>query len=582
MADPPTLRTKFRQTLRDETLTLSIIAIVLGLVVGWAITGFREAIDLVQWLAFGSTDERLASVVRDLPWWQVLLAPAAAGLAVGVFFRFIATGCKCAGPAQVIEASAVAGGRLPFWKGMAATIASTISIGGGASVGREGPAVLLGATLSAWLAEKLDFQRRRSRVLLGCGAAAAVAASFNAPLAGALFAHELILGHYALRAFAPVVMSSIAATLVSREVYGDYAAFIVPTVDTIHWVEFPAFALTGIACGIVATLMVVLIFRVQDSAQKVPLPVWIKPALAGLMVGAIALVFPEVLGVGYEVTDNALQGSLELSLILMILVAKLIATGISLGGGFGGGVFSPSLTLGALAGAAAGSLATMLSPELSSGAAAYALVGMGAVSAAVLGAPISTTLIIFELTSNYTLTVAVMVAVVLAVVISQNLTGRKSFFLWQLERAGLVLDGGHDVSVLRSLKVAEVHKPDPPKCGPNAPLADIESKLSRSLAGTVLVVEGSDLLGTISHHQLTNLDDDGREVLAKDVMRQATALSASDTLELALQQFEETGEETLPAADGQGGFGYVQSQDVLRAYNAAMMDIQAEERGRGD
>ena len=579
----PSLRSKFRQTLRDETLTLSVIAIVLGLVVGWAIVGFREAIDLVQWLAFGSTDERLASVARNLPWWQVLLAPAVAGLAVGLFFRFLAKGCGTAGPAQVIEASATVGGRMPFWKGMAATVASTISIGGGASVGREGPAVLLGATLSAWLAERLDFQRRRSRVLLGCGAAAAVAASFNAPLAGALFAHELILGHYALRAFAPVVMSSIAATLVSREVYGDYAAFIVPAVETIHWIEFPAFALTGVVCGIVATLMVVMIFRIQDSHKSVPVPLWLKPAIAGLFVGGIALVFPEVLGVGYEVTDNALQGSIELHLILLILVAKLVATAISLGGGFGGGVFSPSLTLGALAGAAAGSIATWISPELSSGAAAYALVGMGAVSAAVLGAPISTTLIIFELTSNYTLTVAVMVAVVLAVVISQNLTGRKSFFLWQLERAGLVLDGGHDVSALQRLTVKDVLKTEPVLVTPESPVLDVELKLARSMAGSVFVVQDGQFLGSISHQQVVSVPEaEVADQTAQDIARQLTPLSETDTLDHVKGRFEETGEETLPVALAEGGFGYVLSHDVLRAYTAAMTEIQSEERGRGD
>jgi len=238
------------------------------------------------------------------------------------------------------------------------------------------------------------------RILVGCGVAAAVAASFNAPIAGALFAHEIIIGHYALSAFAPVVMASVAATTVSRGMYGAYPAFTIPAFEEIVWIEFPAFALTGIACGLAAVALMYGIRFIRDWGVALKIPMVVRPMLAGLVVGLIATQFPDVLGVGYEQTDRALNNVYSINVILILIGLKLLATAVCLGWGFGGGVFSPSLALGALVGAAVGFATATVSPELSSGPAAYALVGMGATAAAVLGAPISTTLIIFELTGD--------------------------------------------------------------------------------------------------------------------------------------------------------------------------------------
>ena len=240
---------------RHDNLILAVLAVVIGLAVGWAIIGFRTLIDLVQSVFFGSGGETLATIAAALPSWQIILAPCTGGLLVGLFYRFIMPGGRPNGVAQVIEASALKLGRLPIWPGVAATLGSALSIGSGASVGREGPAVLLGATLSSWLGQRLDLGRPALRILLGCGGAAAVAASFNAPIAGALLAHEVIVGHYALNAFAPVVLSSIAATMVSRAIYGDFPAFVIPPIDAIAWIELPAFAMTGVACGIAAVIL---------------------------------------------------------------------------------------------------------------------------------------------------------------------------------------------------------------------------------------------------------------------------------------------------------------------------------------
>ena len=242
----------------------------------------------------------------------------------------------------------------------------------------------------------------QGRTLLGCGVAAAVAASFNAPIAGVFFALEVVLGHYALRAFAPIVMASVVGTLVTRAHYGNFPAFIIPEYAIVSFWEFPAFILLGAVCALAAIIFTRSVFFVEDRMVKhVPLPRWSHPVVGGLLVGVIAIQFPHVLGVGYEATDAALREQLSLSLMLALIVFKTAATAISLGSGFGGGVFTPSLFIGAMTGSAFGIVASMAFPELAASHGLYAIVGMGAVAGAVLGAPISTFLIVFELVADY-------------------------------------------------------------------------------------------------------------------------------------------------------------------------------------
>lgn len=425
---------------------------------------------------------------------------------------------------------------MPVGPGFMAVVGSALSLGAGASVGREGPAVTLGAVISAWLAERLQFDRSLSRVLLGCGAAAAVAASFNAPIAGMLFAHEVIVGHYAMRALAPVVIASVTGTMVSRGWFGDFPAFMIPTFHQVNVWEFPAFAGLGILCGLVALVFMHGIVWGEKAADLSRLPRWARPAGAGLMLGVLALWYPEVLGVGYEVTNNALSGTLPLVFLATCAVAKIIATAASLGFGFGGGVFSPSLTIGALVGGAFGVVANSAFPELSSGSGAYAVVGMGAVSSAVLGAPISTVLIIFELTSDYGLTIAVMVAVVIANVVTAQLGGITSWFHWSLERRGLRI-GGNDVRLLQTLRVRDVVNPDCLVVHPDTHLKTLREYLLRTPYAKLFVVEEKNgrFIGTITLADLSNAAFDpalDHLINASDVCRRdIPVLEADDSLE---------------------------------------------------
>lgn len=566
--------------LRHDNLILAVLAVVIGTMVGWAVAGFRTIISAIQSIGYGSSSEHLATIASALPAWQIIAVPCVGGLIVGLFYRFVLPGGRGVGVPHVIESSALKSGRMSLWPGLASTIGSAASIGVGASVGREGPAVVLGATLSSWLGQQLNFGRSAMRILLGCGGAAAVAASFNVPIAGALFAHEVIVGHYALNAFAPVVLSSIAATMVSRSIYGDFPAFTIPAFESIEWIEFPAFALTGVACGLVAVLLMRGIALAKKSGDRLSIPAWIRPGLAGLAVGLIALELPEILGVGYEQTDQALRNAYPITMVMMLIGAKLVATSLCLGWGFGGGIFSPSLALGALVGVAVGTVATMIGQDLSSGPAAYALVGMGSLAAAILGAPISTTLIIFEMTGDYTLTIAVMLGVVVATLVSSQLSGFQSIFLSQLNDAGVVLDGGQDVSGLKGTSVSDLLAPSVATCTASATQDDVRALLLDRNIGEVYVIDDDGLFaGVVAGSDLSESNGNGTATIADLVHSSASVVVASDTVENAVRAILAAGTNRLPvvrSTDDQFLMGTVAAVDLLRAVNMALLNADAE------
>ncbi|HET8728522.1 MAG TPA: chloride channel protein [Alphaproteobacteria bacterium] len=435
----PRLLIRIRRFFRNDQLVLAGLALVIGTTAGAGAIAFRWLIGAVQFVFYGFSAETVVTLAADLPWWQILFAPAVGGLAIGLVLRFLVPGGRPLGVPHVMEVHALRDGRMSVRSGLAAAVASAASLGVGASVGREGPVVHLGATIGSGLARVMRLPSNLSRTLLGCGVAAAVAASFNAPIAGVFFALEVVVGQYALTIFAPIVLAGVSGTVLSRLYYGDFPAFILPARFEIQsFLEFPAFAVLGGVSALVSVIFMKSAVATEDLADRTPIPRVLRPAVGGLFVGAIALWFPHVLGVGYEATDMALKGMLPLWLLLALIVAKGAATAISLGFGFAGGMFSPALFLGAMTGGAFGVIATHVFPQLSSGTGAYTLIGMGAVSGAVLGAPISTILIIFEMTGDYALTTALMVSVVIASTLVDQAFGR-NFFTWQLERSGIDL-----------------------------------------------------------------------------------------------------------------------------------------------
>ena len=575
-----------KQLVKNDQLVMSVAALAVGVAAAGGAIAFREAIDVFQWLFLGFRSELVATNAAGLEWWRLILAPTLGGLMIGLFCRFVMPGGRPQGVADVIEASALRAGRMSMRQGLGAAVISAASIGCGASVGREGPAVHLGAALASFAGRPLHLTRSQSRTLLGCGVASAVAASFNAPIAGVFFALEVVIGHYALSAFAPIVIASICGTILSRVYFGDFPAFILPPHEIASFLEFPAFALLGVVSAGGAIALMRMTELVDINLRRLPVPRWLHPAGAGLLVGLVALELPEILGVGYESMDEALNESYGLQMLIVLAIAKIVMTAICLGAGFGGGVFSPSLFIGAMIGGAYGIVATLPFPHLSSGHGAYTLIAMGAVSAATLGAPISTILIIFELTGDYELTVGVMVAVVIASLITRIWHG-PSFFTDQLHRRGLELQGGHDMAALRSLRVHDLMRQDHVCVKEGTSPATLRDRLRQAPLNELFVTDEQErLVGTITLEDLGDIAFDStqdRKFCALDLARRSPPyLEMSDDLQKAIRRFGEVDEGLLAvvdSADGMRLIGCLHERDVMRAYNNALVAQRAEEHG---
>lgn len=520
------------------------IALAIGLAAGTAALFFRKGIYALQTFLYGTDDLRLASVAGELPWWWVLMIPILGGLAVGLILdRFTPDG-RVRAVADVIEGAALNQGRVERRAGLASAAASLITLGSGGSSGREGPVVHLAAVISTWVSNRIAADGITGRDLLGCAVAAAVSASFNAPIAGAIFALEVVLRHFAVHAFAPIAIASVAGTVINRLEFGGVTEFKLPGEGGLtFYAELPAFLLLGLVSGLVAAALMRSVIFAEDAGNWVQratgIPRWLRPALAGAVLGAIAIPFPHIIGVGYETTSAALTGGIGLGVAVLYAVVKVFAVAVTMGGRMGGGMFSPALVVGSLTGLAFGFIATGILPNVSGAETVYALAGMGAVAAAVLGAPISTTLIVFELTGDWETGIAVMTAVSLSTALASRLVDR-SFFLTQLEQRGVHLAAGPQAYLAETIRLSSILRP--------------------------------------SDHRRAAPEEECRALIAEGVV-----LGENQMLETALRMFEQTGADFLPITRRNPGeeepelLGAVFQTDALRAYAKALADTAAEE-----
>jgi CIC family chloride channel protein len=581
-----TLVQTWQRVTRNDQLMLFLLAVVIGTAAGYGALLFRLLTAGLQSLLFGRAGEGVAEKASLLPWWQVVLVPTVGGLAIGLVVHLLMPGRRPHAVAEVIEASALRGGRMSLGVGCGAALVSAASIGCGASVGREGPIVHIGAALGSFVAERLHLSVSLAQTLLGCGIAAAIASAFNAPIAGFFFALEVVIGHYRVSAAAPLVISAVIGTVITRVHIGSDAAFVLPPqVVTSYW-ELPAFALLGAVSALAATGLIRGIAAVQAAHERLGVPVWLRPALAGLVVGLIAIRLPEVLGVGYDTTDLALRNVYGLQLVILLALAKGTATALCLGSSFGGGIFSPSLVLGTLVGSSFGMIAGSVFPALASSPSVYALLGMGALAACTLGAPISTVLIIFELTTEYEVTFAVMVAIAVASVVRRQLDW-PSFFTWQLARRGIDLVGGRGRGLLRSGRLAEVMRREVVTVGLDADLEQLKALFRQRHLPIFVVDESGRLFGSIAFEELADaaFQPEPASASARDLVRRVPrALVPEDDLETALHICETNREEHLPVVDNRRDLkviGEVRYQDLVLAYNRALLAARATERGDG-
>ncbi len=563
---------RVRDNLRQsEHIYMVLVATVLGLLGGLGAVGFRKLIQLVNLVAWHRGPYSL-DYLAGLPAWWKIAAPAAGGVVVGLITYYFAREAKGHGVPEVMEAVALKSGRIRPRVVLAKMFASGVCIGSGGSVGREGPIVQIGSALGSTVGQWLKIDQPRLRTLVACGAAAGIAGTFNAPVAGALFAVEIILGDFGVSQFSPIVISSVAATVVSRHFLGDFPAFKVPSYSLVHASELFAYAGLGILAGLVALLFIRTLYACEDLFDSTPVPPALRPVVGGALVGLIGLAAPHVFGVGYEAINEALSGSLIWSFMLALVALKILAVSITIGSGGSGGIFAPSLFIGAMLGGAVGNVIHSFWPTSTGGVGAYALVGMGAVVAAGTHAPITAILIIFELTSDYKIILPLMISCIIATLLATRLQ-RASIYTLKLLRRGLDIHRGRVVNVLKDVPVREIMRTDPRTVSPEDGLVSLLSTFIDYPGSTLFVIdEGGAFQGIITAEQIRPAMTDPASleglVIAQDVMveGQFPRVGPDDSL-AEVMRFLGSYRGEIPVLDDGRLVGVIWPEDVIQRYN---------------
>ena len=579
----------------SRIVSIAVLGMVTGGLASLAAIGFVDLVLLLnEWLLI-SPRSRFMQQDAGLLLIATVCVPAAGGLIVGIAHRYIPER-RPHGPPDVIGAVQGLDGRIPLRSGFLSALTSLVSLGAGASVGQYGPLTHLGATLGSLAARLSRHAERNATVWVGCGVAAAISTAFNAPIAGIVFAHEVILRHYSLRAFAPITVAATSGHVIANVVFERPPLFRVEAVTVGSAPEFLGFILIGIAGAFVAVLYMRAILFSGRIARRLPVADYLKPALAGAVLGLAAIGMPDILGIGKEALRFAvIEHAFAPGELAFLVIAKILATALCIGFGFAGGVFSPALLTGILFGALAGSGAELLLGDLRSDIAIYSICGMVAVASAVIGAPLTTILIVFELTRNYDLATAAMVSVVFSNLVSYRIFGR-SLFDVQLRMRGFDLSAGRDRVILGRRLIERYVSQEFTTLAPDTPLGEAKSRLlaARRHEGYVLgaggIYLGSVKLAEILASEEENGPASGVPASGVPVSRLAKRgeplLTPKTSVWAAMERMEDFVGESIPVieegddgrpCDGGRLLGVVFEAAIVNAYLDAMNDIRREE-----
>jgi len=587
------LKQKFLKTLSkwnspSDTLFIGT-ALIVGIGTGLGAVAFRYLIQGVEWIGY----DWFPTITEQWGKAYVLIIPAIGGLIVGPLIYFFAREAKGHGVPEVMEAVALRGGRIRPIVAVVKSLASAISIGSGGSVGREGPIVQIGSALGSSLGQKLGLSDDRIRNLVACGAAGGIAATFNAPIAGVVFALEIILGEFSVKYFSSVVVSAVTASVIGRAVFGDVPAFHIPVAYGINslW-EFAFYPVLGLTAAFVGVAFVRSLYWFEDLFEKwKSVPEWVQPAVGGILLGIIALAYPALTGitwermpqiynVGYEVIESALANQLALGTVLVFLVLKMIVTSLTLGSGGSGGVFAPALFMGAMFGTAFELVVNALFPGIAAPPGAYALVGMAALFAATAHAPLTAVLILFELTGDYKIMLPLMFTVVIATLFAQKLLKGESIYSLKLTRRGIRLQRGKDIDVLQGVLVSEVMTKELHAATKNMNLKELARIFNKTRHhGIAILDERDNLWGMVTISDLEQAINAGKSLSKTTVAeigtpREKLATTYPDqSIGDALNKMSRRGYGRLPviARDNpEHLLGLIQRRDVIEAYQIAL------------
>jgi CIC family chloride channel protein len=561
------------RTKSAEQSGLILLGLLVGLAAGVGAIGFRWLIQTFHSLFFDGGQ----TVLGFMGQYYVILLPAAGGLLVGILTYWGAREARGHGVPEIMEAVALRGGAIRPRVALVKSLASAICIGSGGSVGREGPIAQIGAAIGSTLGQWLKLPDGRLRTLVACGAAGGIAATFNAPLAGAFFALEVILVDWTAEAFAPVVVAAVSASVIGRTAFGNVPAFVVPQYSVSAFGQMPMFLVLGALAGVVGVAFTRLIYFAEDSFDRIPLPQWVLPVTGGLVVGAIGVFNHELYGVGYGAIGAALTGTqYTLAVLVALMVLKVLATSMTIGSGGSGGIFAPSLFIGAMLGAALGHVNQMLAPGSSVSPGAFALAGMGALFAATSHAPITATLIVFELTGDYRMILPLMLACGLGVITSRSLF-RFSIYNLKLVRRGVHVTLAQDTRKLSEIPVAEAMSTDLISVRPEDTIASVRDLFATSKHhGFPLLDEAGKLhgivtIGDVSHVAPEQLGRPVRRVASHDLI----VAFPHETLNDALLKLGMRDIGRLPVVDPRDHsklLGLITRKNIIAAYNRSLQE----------
>ncbi|MEZ5360431.1 MAG: chloride channel protein [Candidatus Zixiibacteriota bacterium] len=566
----------------SETNILIFLALVVGSGTGYGALLFITLIEYAREIFFGFSADALSTLLQaddgGYKWW-IIIIPAIGGMIAGPIIHYFAKEAKGHGVPEVMDAVARKGGIIRPQVAAIKAIASAVCIGSGGSAGREGPIIQIGSAIGSTIGQVFKMSGNRVKILVGCGAAAGISAVFNAPIAGIIFSLEIILGDFAVKTFAPVLLSSVIASVITRSVLGNHPAFEVPAYELVSAWEMPLYVLLGIVAGGFAVVFTRVLSWSESFFDSLKIPEISKPAMGGALLGVVGVFFPQVFADGYNTIHLALYGKMALGLMAILVFVKIIGTSLTLGSGNSGGIFAPSLFMGAMVGGAFGSLAHTFFPGVTASPGAYALVGMAALVGGTTHAPMTAILIIFEMTSDYRIILPLMVAVTISTLVSRNLF-QYSIYTVKLAARGIFLKGGKDVMILRSLQVYEVMDRNFETISLTTPLRQIIQKIETTKETYYMVVDDkSNLHGIISLQDLREIISRGYLqdlIIADDIAHtDIITVTPQETLDEVRKKISMQDLQVVPVVESKGSnkiIAVLRRDDMMTVYNKRLIE----------
>ncbi|MCK6467146.1 MAG: chloride channel protein [Candidatus Brocadia sinica] len=586
----------------SESVALAVIAILVGLTSGIGVWLFKQLFNVIYRYAFEGIDtpmglfhrkeialrffhdlanwagfDKIGTALGSIGNWMIFFIPVIGGLAVGLISHFFIGKERYVGIAGIMESVALGGGRLPYRKIPTKTVAAALSIGSGASVGPADPSVQIGAYVGSMFGQLLRLSDERIRALVASGVAGGIAAAFNAPITGIFFALEIIIGELSVNAFGVVTLASVISSVFTQAVSGPQPAFYIPAYAFNSVWELPLYFGLGVLSGLSAAFYIRLHHFTRGIFDTWNAPRWFKPAVAGLAVGLVGMHLPQVFGIGYATIENILDGKpMTVTLLLSLALSRLVLTPICISSGFQGGVFAPALFSGATLGGAYGLVARQVFPSLNISPPAFAMVGMAAVLAGTIHAPITSFILLFEMTHDYRIILPLIAAVNVSLFLSWHLQ-HDSVYTLGLARKGIRLQRGRDVDVLETITVNEVMETEIVTLRESDSLTVATDLLTqRRQHGLPVLNNAGELTGIITVQDIDRAQDDdcGRVCIVGEICTRELLLAYSDeTIGAALRRIGVRDVGQLPVVARKNPrhlVGLLRNTDIARAYDLAV------------